>query len=498
MKLYISNELPSMVKMRPDNDFQLQEIREFLTIKVPGAKYSAKFQSKRWDGTKTFFDRFRFLFPIGFLSRVVKKYPDAEVVDEREYKDIKFRIPEMRWPKGTSMRMYQKEAMLHAFEYKNCLIQAATNAGKSAILAGLVSLLREEGVLIIVHRTELLEQLGTMISDLTGLKVGTITAKGNDIDPYINIAMVLTLLSRVDTDDEVKDVFNRSKVLAVDECHHLTASTHQAAFRRSKAVYRFGFSGTIPDETTFAGWMVRQYIGDVVFNISNKELIEQGVSADPEIYMLKYEHSVDYQGIINDIRVENAEKGKNYSSPWKEREEVHKRVFAKVLERHIVNNENRNRIVVEKVCGEYKDKQTLVVVDYIDQGTMIGKMLEEKIGRDIAFIHGTSEARRGSLIDFRKGDLRVLVSSNIVDEGIDISKIQLLILAGGKKSKRQILQRIGRGLRRKEGENKVHVLDFFDLDGKYLEKHSKERLKIFMKEGFKVEIVGADEPTRDR
>jgi len=58
MKLYISNELPSMVKMRPDNDFQLQEIREFLTIKVPGAKYSAKFKSKQWDGTKTFFDRF--------------------------------------------------------------------------------------------------------------------------------------------------------------------------------------------------------------------------------------------------------------------------------------------------------------------------------------------------------------------------------------------------------------------------------------------------------
>jgi superfamily II DNA or RNA helicase len=142
------------------------------------------------------------------------------------------------------------------------------------------------------------------------------------------------------------------------------------------------------------------------------------------------------------------------------------------------------------VVNEHKDKQTLIVVDYLDHGQRLYDLLEPLIGSDnVDFIHGLADTREGSLADFRKGTLRVLISSSIIDEGIDISRIQLLVLAGGKKSKRQILQRIGRGLRRKAGENVVVILDIFDRDKKYLERHSKERLKLYNKEGFHVEIV---------
>ena len=281
----------------------------------------------------------------------------------------------------------------------------------------------------------------------------------------------------------------------VSNCHHMKAPTHQAVFEKSKAVYRFGLSGTVPAENTYDGWLVRQNIGDVVFNISNKELIEQGVSAEPMIYMIKHQHCVDYEKLRTEIRAEDTAKNKTYASPWKEKEEVHKRVFSKVVQQQIVRNVVRNQVVVDKVCGEYRDKQVLIVVDFIEQGRLLADMLGAKKDESdtMDFIHGEAESRMGSLLAFRKGTLRVLISSSIIDEGIDISRIQLLVLAGGKKSKRQILQRIGRGLRRKVGENLVHILDFFDFDGKYLAAHSKERLKLYNAEGFHVEIVEADE-----
>ena len=96
------------------------------------------------------------------------------------------------------------------------------------------------------------------------------------------------------------------------------------------------------------------------------------------------------------------------------------------------------------------------------------------------------------LLKFKEGSLKILLSSSILDEGIDIERIDTLVLASARKSRRQILQRIGRGLRRKRGENVVDIIDFFDLDGKYLEKHSRERLKLYKKEKFDIIIESFD------
>jgi superfamily II DNA or RNA helicase len=180
-------------------------------------------------------------------------------------------------------------------------------------------------------------------------------------------------------------------------------------------------------------------------------------------------------------------------------EEVYKRVYAVVVEEHIIRNDRRNKIIVDKVCGEYKGKQVLIVVDRLEHGKRLGDMIWEHEKENMDFIHGQSESRKGSLLSFKEGGMRVLISSSIIDEGIDISRIETLVLASGKKSRRQILQRIGRGLRRKAGENKVTILDFFDKDGvvdeagkyipKFLEKHSNERIKIYNRERFNVSVV---------
>lgn len=49
------------------------------------------------------------------------------------------------------------------------------------------------------------------------------------------------------------------------------------------------------------------------------------------------------------------------------------------------------------------------------------------------------------------------------------------------------MQRVGRGLRKKKtGENKVEVFDFYDLTNKHLKKHAEQRRKIYENEQFDI------------
>lgn len=54
---------------------------------------------------------------------------------------------------------------------------------------------------------------------------------------------------------------------------------------------------------------------------------------------------------------------------------------------------------------------------------------------------------------------------------------------------KNVLQRVGRSLRRKEGENVVKVVDFADTSHPFLARHSSIRIRIYEREKFEVVAV---------
>jgi superfamily II DNA or RNA helicase len=116
-----------------------------------------------------------------------------------------------------------------------------------------------------------------------------------------------------------------------------------------------------------------------------------------------------------------------------------------------------------------------------------------KEGIECVFIHGSAVDRNAAFSDFKAGALSTLISSSILDEGVDIDIIRKLVLgAGGKggEASRQILQRVGRSLRKKkEGENTVQIWDIIDANNRYLSRHSFHRLSIYEREGFEIRII---------
>lgn len=66
--------------------------------------------------------------------------------------------------------------------------------------------------------------------------------------------------------------------------------------------------------------------------------------------------------------------------------------------------------------------------------------------------HTNRNERREILEWFRQGRFRIIVTSKVLDEGIDIPEASLGIIVSGTGSSREFVQRLGRLLRKKEGK----------------------------------------------
>lgn len=248
-----------------------------------------------------------------------------------------------------------------------------------------------------------------------------------------------------------------------DEAHHSSSSTwYDTLMLCENAAYRFGLTGTVDKKDVINTMRLYGCMGSILVKISNEFLISRGYSAKPTIYLQ----------VVNNIEISGVE--------WQDAYRI-----------GIVENEYRNRLITEKVVEKYEEgKGCLIIVNHIKHGEILQKMLED-MGVECEFTHGKrdSEDRERFLKEMKAGKLKVLIATSILDEGVDISGINCLWLASGGRSYRQVLQRIGRGLRKKEDGSGVEIYDFLDYTSKYLIQHTQERYSYYKQEGFEIKKI---------
>ena len=413
-------------------------VNEVLTFKVPGAQYSNLYKKHRWDGKKRFFDARTKTFSIGLLGYVTKKgnLRQIKITDARSFPKVDtgtltLNTIDIHDPK----RQYQLDVIEACISNKNCLIEAATNAGKTAIFSGLVKKLHPAPTLILTHSKDLLKQIVEYIETYTGLQCGFITASDTHLRP-VTVAMVKTLLNRLGVDQEVDMFFESLKCVIHDEVHHAQAKQFTDILSACQAPFRWGFSGTVPPEKDYNGVLVRQSFGPVAFKISNDELIDLGISAKPKIHLYEIDTLVDMKYVRTAARLETSQRERDdeandvHDYLKKKKRSYYERYFLKktfdlVLSIGVVTNVERNGKALD-VINKNPGKSVLIVVDYIEHGRLIEQMFKDnKI--EAVFISGKSLQRAVALDDFKAGKLKVLIATSIVNEGIDISRISVLV-----------------------------------------------------------------------
>lgn len=442
-----------------------------LAIESKGAHFNPTVQQGRWDGRRHMFYKDGCTFPKGLMPRVKTLLREAgykimKTHDERKRVhgsiDLSRVKPDML--SGITLRPDQLRVIRAALTNGCGLLHVATGGGKTECGAAIAKVLVEKRMLFLVHTKQLLKQARERVA----LRLGTIEehigviGDGRFEPKHITIATVQSITRAASAAHKkiISDYLKTIEVLILDETHHASAKSFYRLLQRIDAPWRFGMSGTPFGLADGKGLMVEGAFGPVVERVTNDELIKLGVNARPTIRMV----AVDRPEIASDL---------DWQGVYKE---------------GIVLNSHRNRLVAlwsSKFAK--KDWPTLVIVRELQHGDLLCDLLGA-LGVRHAFVHGqmpTEEIERQKH-RLTEGQIRVLVASPIFGEGVDIPSVRALVIADGGQSTAAVLQKIGRGLRRKAGDNRLDVVDFADSTHRWLARHSQERIALYEAEGFLV------------
>jgi len=246
-------------------------------------------------------------------------------------------------------------------------------------------------------------------------------------------------------------------------CHHAKSDTwYKVLMTCENAIYRIGLTGSIDKSDPVTMGRLHAVFGGIIDRFTNKQAIDKGIAAKPTIIMAPI-----YRPL-----------GLSKEKDWQ-----------KIYVDGIVENDNRNKVITAFAKRYYENGSSILIsVNYLAQAENISNLLE-KAGVPHETLNGQQEdeQQKSELDNVKNGHTRVIIATSIMDEGIDIANMDVLIMAAGGKSLRQVLQRVGRVIRKKKtGENKATIIDFIDYQSDILLKHSKDRKRIYEEEGFKI------------
>jgi len=370
-------------------------------------------------------------FPSGLAPRVIAALEGGNVPHVVQRARVSIRAADVA-PRLFPIRPYQASAVIALTKGLSIggVLQAATGAGKTAMAAKIIQLLKTD-TLFCVHTKDLMKQAQDAFSNFLGIEVGQIGSGKSNIKT-VNVATIQTL-AKGKHDDYLKTV----QLAIFDECHHVAAPTiYSVRHKMINAPVAIGLSAS-PWRDDGHDMLIEAACGPVKYVITASDLIDQGFLVPPSIHVYRRQlpHALKF-GFLGG--------GKFH--------EAYRNIVAEDPRRH----DFTTHLVHEQLK---LGRRVLVLVKYIEHGVQLALRIPDSV-----FIEGSNSASsRAEAFDaFRDGRLRCLIGTSLCDEGVDIPAADALILAGAGASSTRALQRIGRVLRPAEGKTSAYVADIVD------------------------------------
>lgn len=326
-------------------------------------------------------------------------------------------------------RDYQIEAVQKVFKafvkHRRVLLQMPTGTGKTPAFCYIARkfLERGEGVLVIAHRQELVNQAHEKIEAITGVPAGLIKA-GKPVNPEydVQVASVQTLVKRKG--------FPEIGLLIVDEAHHACSKSYEEIFEVYPNAYILGVTAT-PNRSDGQG--LRKQFDKIITLHPVRWFVERGFLSPYKIFAAP--KKIDTSGI-------------KITAGDFDMTELAERVT------EIIGD------VYETWREKAEGKQTVIFAINVEHSKQICQSFLNE-GVNAAHIDGETPQRiRQQIInDFSKGKIKVLSNCGIVTEGFDCPGIEVIQCARPTASLVLWLQIVGRGLRPFPGKEYAIVID---------------------------------------
>jgi superfamily II DNA or RNA helicase len=356
--------------------------------------------------------------------------PDKSKMDEGVDIDISFN-GSLRTEQEPIIDLYKKACL----EKGGGLISLKCGGGKTVLALYIISMLKKKTI-VVVHKDFLMTQWRDRITQfLPQARIGKIQQNTIDIE---NKDIVLAMVQSLSQKEYESEVFSTFGLAIFDECHHLGAEVFSKSMAKVASKYMLGLSAT-PDRKDGLRKVFEWYIGPMVYSSKsevNKDFIET------RIYEYTNEEDIQYSKI----------------------DKIHTKNGPKPCMPKMINNISdcihRNNFINEIVKTEYETgRKILILGDRREYLNRTEKWIKHNIDPDVVgqYVGGMKPAE---LRDSQEKDI-ILGTYSMASEGMDIPKLNTIVLASPKSD---VVQSVGRILREKASVRKFHplVIDFID------------------------------------
>ena len=359
-----------------------------------------------------------------------------------------------------SLRSYQKKAIENWITAgkKGCII-LPTGSGKTIIAIKLIEIVNSS-TLIVVPTLDLMEQWTKFLSKyFQNLEIGNI---GGGISNITGIT--------VSTYDSafIRSSFigNKFAFVIFDELHHLAAPGYRTIAEQFISPYRLGLTATYEREDNLHLDFPR-LVGGIVYQSSVNELAKDKHIAsfivEKRYVKLLPEEEIEYHKNYDQYLSYLQELGIRYGQIGLQKlimisgknQYARNALLARNKALDIALNSESKIEELRKILIENPQMKTIIFT----QHNKLVYLISNKFLIPFITHKSSKQEREDALNGFRDGRYRVLVTSKVLDEGVDVPDAELGIIVSGTGSKREFIQRLGRLLRTKPNNKNAKLIE---------------------------------------
>ena len=333
------------------------------------------------------------------------------------------------------LRPYQEEARAKVQQEwkegrKRTLLVLPTGCGKTIVFSKIIEdrVKMGERVLVLAHRSELLEQASDKLMTATGLGTALEKAENTSIGSWFRV-----VVGSVQTMQREKRLSqfppNHFDTIVIDEAHHAISDGYQRVLEHFGEANVLGVTAT-PDRGDMRN--LGSYFDSLAYEYPLVDAIKSGYLS--KITAITIPLELDLSTV--------SQQGGDFKASE----------IGTALDPYLEQ-------IADEMVKQCKNRKTVVFLPLVKTSQKFRDILNEK-GFRAAEVNGESKDRAEILEEFDKDKYNVLCNSMLLTEGWDCPTVDCVVVLRPTKVRALYSQMVGRGTRLAPGKENLLLLDF--------------------------------------
>lgn len=352
-------------------------------------------------------------------------------------------------------RPYQTEALAAWRKARGRgVVVLPTGAGKTHVAVMAIDQ-RRRSTLVVAPTLDLVRQWYDLLRTTFGVPIGIVGGGSHEVRP-------ITVTTYDSAYLHVEHIGNRFGLVVFDEVHHLPGATYALSAELCIAPFRLGLTAT-PERTDGRESMLDLLVGPMVYRrdivdlegdfLSDYETVRVSVELSEEE---RREHDAEraiYRSFLAraGIQMSKDHGWSDFIIRSSRSAEGRRAMQAYRRQRELAFSAPAKLDYVERLLDEHKDDRVLLFTQ--DNATCYALSRRFLVP---AITHQTKIKERSEILaGLSSKKYGAIVTSKVLNEGVDVPDANVAIVVSGSGSVREHVQRLGRVLRKREGKHAV-------------------------------------------